>query len=93
MDVAGGGRVTGRQWRVRRFMPTDERFAFILAVERTEVGLTIEDLAALSGVDAQAIRDAEARSIHLSAGEARALFAVLDVEPLVLPISLARHSE
>jgi len=79
-----------RTWRVRRFMHTPDRLAWVVTSEREALGLSIGDLAAAAGITPGQVQSIESGRPAAGVPEVQAVLDVLGVKPLALPGELAR---
>ena len=80
-------------WRVRRFIHTDARLAWVVRTEREFLGLTVEDLARAAYTAPEAVQAIEDANPTVGVATVNRILDVLGVKPLVLPMSLARFPE
>ena len=80
-------------WRVRRFIHTEARLAWVVRTEREFLGLTVEELAQTASTVPEAVQAIEAGNPTVGVATVGRILDGLGVKPLVLPMSLARFSE
>jgi ribosome-binding protein aMBF1 (putative translation factor) len=83
----------GHWWRVRRYMHTPERLAWVVASEREALGLSVGQLAQQAAVAPAAITALEAARPVSGPAEVVKVLTALGVKPLVLPVELAGNAE
>jgi len=80
-------------WRVRRYMHTDARLAWVVRTEREFLGMTVDDLAQAASMTPEAVQAIEVGNPTVGVATINRILDVLGVKPLVLPMSLARFRE